>query len=419
MTTKLTGHAEIDHQHAILYGILEKLDEVCIEDKQNVDIRCALCPERHIESCRGTFANLFGEIMAFLVGHVTYEEGLMRLLPAIPECQSHIEKHKSAHAEVSERISKLIFGAEENPKVTSIRLRQVISDWMGEHVSKFDEPLVHQLYEISKAEVSFDCELVTMLDTHVFHNRPTGDSYTVNLSKVSSTSAVEEIRTRLESLTPRQREVCMLMMDGIMNKAIAERLNTSINTIKTHRTEIFRKMEANSLLDLVRKVDMLRTDGPLPKAPGVFSDNVIPEPLIKLATSLRVIVVEDNLALQQAMVSGLKALGHEARGVKNSNELDLEIAAAPIDIILLDIGLGSASEDGFAITERLRRNLRCGIIMVTARAELDARIRGLEEGADAYLVKPVDFGELSAVMNSVARRLGIAKQVDESDLEPL
>ena len=105
------------------------------------------------------------------------------------------------------------------------------------------------------------------------------------------------------------------------------------------------------------------------------------------------------------MITGLSALGHKVRGATDGEALDQELRADSADIVVLDIGLGDGCEDGFAIAARLRRSVRCAIIMVTAKNELDARIRGLESGADAYMVKPFDFCELSAVMSSVMRRL--------------
>ncbi|MBF0340841.1 MAG: response regulator [Magnetococcales bacterium] len=215
----------------------------------------------------------------------------------------------------------------------------------------------------------------------------------------------EEIRVRFDRLTPKQREVCLLMVGGTMNKNIADQLGMSINTVKTHRNEIFRKMGASSLLELVRQIDHLRSvrDAEEPAPPQSSPGQ---EPLRETEPrGLRVIVVEDHAALREAIVNGLNALGHQARGAEDGAALDRELVLAPADIVVLDIGLGRYRENGFSIAARLRRQVRCGIVMVTARGELDARIRGLEEGADAYLVKPIDFVELSAVMNSVMRRM--------------
>ncbi|MBF0181542.1 MAG: response regulator [Magnetococcales bacterium] len=214
------------------------------------------------------------------------------------------------------------------------------------------------------------------------------------------TNTKEIILTRFNNLTPKQREVCLLMVGGVMNKNIADQLGMSINTVKTHRNEIFRRMGAGSLLELVRQLDHLRSAMHAEES----SDSVQPAAEEALH-ALRVIVVEDHAALRQSIVTALNALGHQARGAEDGAALDRELVLAPADIVVLDIGLGRFRENGFSIAARLRNHVRCGIVMVTARGELDARIRGLEEGADAYLVKPIDFNELSAVMRSVARRM--------------
>ncbi|MBF0160066.1 MAG: response regulator [Magnetococcales bacterium] len=220
------------------------------------------------------------------------------------------------------------------------------------------------------------------------------------------TTTYEEIRTRFDRLTPKQRAVCLLMVGGTMSKNIADRLGMSINTVKTHRNEIFRKMGASSLLDLVRQIDHLRTtsDTEESASPALILPGTNEEGAAD-SRPLRVIVVEDHAALREAIVTGLATLGYQARGVEDGAALDRELVLAPADIVVLDIGLGRYRENGFSIAARLRRQVRCGIVMVTARGELDARIRGLEEGADAYLVKPIDFAELSAVMNSIMRRI--------------
>lgn len=83
---------------------------------------------------------------------------------------------------------------------------------------------------------------------------------------------------------------------------------------------------------------------------------------------------------------------------------------SPADLIILDIGL--PGEDGFAIARRMRAepsSKSLGIIMLTAHGELNHRVLGLTIGADTYLVKPVDFLELRACIESLSRRLAVAK----------
>lgn len=219
-------------------------------------------------------------------------------------------------------------------------------------------------------------------------------------------NSVRSIRARFDTLTIRQREVCFMVVGGVMNKNIAETLGTSINTVKTHRNEVFRKMQATSLLNLVRMVDILRTAEGQPESLQDKPTKRAYSP-DEVHSSLHVIVVEDNASLRRSLVSGLISLGHQATGAKNGDELDLAMAVTLPDIVLLDIGLGHGVEDGLAIATRLRRYPRCGIIMVTARGDVSSRIQGLDSGADAYMVKPIDFHELASVMKSVVRRLTI------------
>jgi len=213
-----------------------------------------------------------------------------------------------------------------------------------------------------------------------------------------------DIRARLELLTPRQREVCELMAVGLMNKQIADRLGASINTIKTHRTDIFRKMGVRSLLDLVRMMDLIRAQGAdIGAGEGPHGT---PSPITRGTTgTLRVLVVEDNPILREVMVTMLTERGYAVTGLADGGGLDQALAAGPVDVALLDILLGEGHEDGYTLAARLRQHCPCGIIMTTALGEREERIRGLDEGADAYLVKPIDFDELEATIRSVLRRI--------------
>ena len=74
---------------------------------------------------------------------------------------------------------------------------------------------------------------------------------------------IEELRSRFDSLTPREREVMGLVVAGLLNKQIAGELGTSETTIKIHRHQVMEKMGAGSLADLVRMADRLKV--PVPK----------------------------------------------------------------------------------------------------------------------------------------------------------
>ena len=78
-------------------------------------------------------------------------------------------------------------------------------------------------------------------------------------------------------------------------------------------------------------------------------------------------------------------------------------AATPFDVVVLDVNLPGI--DGFETVRRLRREgVRTPVLMLTARDGVDDRIAGLDTGADDYVVKPFDFGELFARIRALARR---------------
>lgn len=120
---------------------------------------------------------------------------------------------------------------------------------------------------------------------------------------------------------------------------------------------------------------------------------------------LKICIVEDEADLREELVEALAEAGFGVRAFPASRELYAALLATPCDIAILDIGL--PGEDGFSIAERLRSLGPVGIIMLTARAGIDDRVRALGGGADIYLTKPVNLRELLAVIGSLARRLKV------------
>lgn len=210
-------------------------------------------------------------------------------------------------------------------------------------------------------------------------------------SMTSSDSDTSSVVSRLQSLTKRQTQVCELVVGGMTNKEIAEKLGITVHTVKVHRAEVMRHMNVDSVADLVRAVMAPQQSGHA-------------ESLLDLARPLRIIVVEDQDLLRQLMSRSLNQFGHHTVGVVNSAELDLEWARAPADILILDIELGTV-DTGYDIAERYRAAHGCGVILVSARGRVDDRIAGLDKGADAYFVKPVSFKELNAAVINLGRRL--------------
>ncbi len=116
-----------------------------------------------------------------------------------------------------------------------------------------------------------------------------------------------------------------------------------------------------------------------------------------------IVVVEDENSLRSDMVEYLSSCGFDAIGARDGAELDRLLRNRNAAIVILDVNL--PDEDGFKIAARLRDGHGAGIIMVTARSSTVDRVVGLEIGADAYLVKPVELRELEAQVKSLLRRL--------------
>lgn len=119
----------------------------------------------------------------------------------------------------------------------------------------------------------------------------------------------------------------------------------------------------------------------------------------------RIIVVEDDLAQQEEIVSFLVYAGHEARGVGSGIALDHSLQQFTPEIVLLDFNL--PGDNGAALAGRLRERfgLTMGIVMVTARSQSADRLECRRAGADNYLVKPIDFNEMLAVIDNLLQRL--------------
>lgn len=118
---------------------------------------------------------------------------------------------------------------------------------------------------------------------------------------------------------------------------------------------------------------------------------------------MRVLLVEDDSALADGLTRTLRASGY-AVDHASTGEIALRAAAEEkFDLIVLDIGLPGI--DGFEVLERLRRSNQHGsIMMLTARDAEEDRVRGLDLGADDYVVKPFSLPELEARVRALIRR---------------
>lgn len=117
----------------------------------------------------------------------------------------------------------------------------------------------------------------------------------------------------------------------------------------------------------------------------------------------RLLLVEDDPSLARGLAATLRAAGY-AVDVVHDGETALTIAAEePFALITLDLGLPDM--DGLELLARLRRTgSKTPVLVLTARDALDDRIKGLDSGADDYLLKPFDPGELEARIRALLRR---------------
>jgi two-component system phosphate regulon response regulator OmpR len=123
-----------------------------------------------------------------------------------------------------------------------------------------------------------------------------------------------------------------------------------------------------------------------------------------MAEQPSIVVVDDEPDIREMLQDYLGRHGYLVRGAADAGELDRLLGERPAELLVLDLNL-PGGEDGLDIARRLRKGTRVGIVMLTARGDLDDRIRGLELGADDYVVKPVEPRELLARVRSVFRRL--------------
>jgi len=120
---------------------------------------------------------------------------------------------------------------------------------------------------------------------------------------------------------------------------------------------------------------------------------------------LRVVLLEsDEVLRDHVLAPNLRKFGFDVVAISHAGELADVFAFRQPDIVVLDISLPDS--DGFSVSRQLRATYReIGIVMLTGRGESVDQVRGLSEGADSYLSKPVDIEVLVATLHSLARRV--------------
>jgi two-component system, OmpR family, copper resistance phosphate regulon response regulator CusR len=117
----------------------------------------------------------------------------------------------------------------------------------------------------------------------------------------------------------------------------------------------------------------------------------------------RVLVVEDDAKVAHALERGLTAEQYQVTIASTGEDGFFQASAAAFDLVILDVML--PARDGFEVVQALRhRDVHTPVLMLTARDAVDDRVRGLDVGADDYLVKPFAFPELLARMRVLLRR---------------
>lgn len=118
---------------------------------------------------------------------------------------------------------------------------------------------------------------------------------------------------------------------------------------------------------------------------------------------MRVLVVEDDVGVGKLISEDLSDQGYAVDWVQDGDEALSLLSSFPYDLVVLDVML--PGKDGFALTRELRsRQKPLPILMLTALDGIEARVKGLELGADDYLVKPFHLAELRARVLALLRR---------------
>ncbi|MFI5284919.1 MAG: response regulator transcription factor [Candidatus Dormibacteria bacterium] len=118
---------------------------------------------------------------------------------------------------------------------------------------------------------------------------------------------------------------------------------------------------------------------------------------------MRVLIAEDDVRLGRTLRRGLEEADFSVDTVTSGIDAVAFAASTPFDLIVLDVML--PGKDGFAVCQELRgMHVKTPILILTARDAVPDRIRGLEAGADDYLVKPFSFSELLARLRALGRR---------------
>ena len=120
---------------------------------------------------------------------------------------------------------------------------------------------------------------------------------------------------------------------------------------------------------------------------------------------MRVLIIEDNERLAQSLQDILKQIWYDADICTDGISGACQMETGAYDAVILDLML--PGKDGFSVLAEARsKGIQTPVLLLTARSEVEDKVRGLDAGADYYLTKPFEAEELLAVMKTLVRRQG-------------
>jgi two-component system, OmpR family, response regulator len=118
---------------------------------------------------------------------------------------------------------------------------------------------------------------------------------------------------------------------------------------------------------------------------------------------MRILIAEDDSILADGLTRALRQAGYATDSVRDGKAADSALSTQQFDLLVLDIGLPGM--DGYQVLKRAReRHLELPVLILTALDAVENRVRGLDLGADDYLVKPFELSELEARVRALTRR---------------
>jgi two-component system copper resistance phosphate regulon response regulator CusR len=118
---------------------------------------------------------------------------------------------------------------------------------------------------------------------------------------------------------------------------------------------------------------------------------------------MHILLVEDDKKVADSLKQGLEEMNYRAQIARTGDEAARLIENTKFDLVILDLGL--PGKDGMEVLAEIRsKKSRVPVIILTARDTVDDRVKGLDKGADDYMVKPFAFSELIARIHALLRR---------------